>query len=313
MLRMTTVAGVIPPTRPTLFELSDRYAMNRAELMVFHRIYGLDRVPVWHASIGDLVEQAVVKLLKQPGVDAGRVRWLVHAHTGSQQNVVGSAILAGICARLGLDRAQPFGVTTNNCASVISAMQVVDRLLRRGQPGDQAIVVSADVAFTPILQLIPNSSVTGDAAVACLFSRDGHGHRVLSSRIDVYGQHASCQWQDEAASAEFEAEYPGRVALTMRRALAESGLTWDDIKLVLPHNVNLFSWKRVAAHAGIPIGLIYLEQVPETAHCFGADIFLNFDAAQRQGRFAAGDKLMLVTVGLGALFAAAVIEYGGLG
>ncbi|MGH3160136.1 MAG: 3-oxoacyl-ACP synthase III family protein [Streptosporangiaceae bacterium] len=307
---MSSVAGVIPQRRPTLFELSDRYDMNRAELMVFHRIYGLYRVPVWPDSVTDLVEEAVIRLLKQDPMAADRVRWLVHAHTGSQQNVVSQGMLTRICGRLGLHRTQPFGMTTNNCASTISALQVLDRLLARGEPDAEAILVCADVAFTPILQIIPNSSVTGDAAVACLLRRGGAGHRILATRVDIYGQHAGCQWQDEAANAEFETEYPARVTLTMRRALTEAGLTWDDIRLVLPHNVNIFSWKRVAAQAGIPVGLIYLDQVPETAHCFGADIFLNFAEAEREGRFAPGDKIMLATVGLGAVFAAVIVEYG---
>ena len=310
MLNLTAVQAVVPDHRPSLFTLADRYDMPRAELAVFHRIYGLDRVPVWSGDTAALVEETVANLLKESGVDAGRVRWLVHAHTGTHQDVVGRAGLARICRRLGLDRAQSFGMTTNNCASTVSAMRVVDRLLARGSATDVAIVVTADVAFTPIMQVIPNSSVTGDAGVACLFSRRDPGHRVLAARIDTYGRHAACQWQDEAANAEFEAEYPARLADVMRRALDDAGLTWPDIRLVLPHNVNTFSWKQVAARAGIPIESVYLDQVPHTAHCFGADIFLNLAAADRAGLLRPGDRLMLATVGLGAVFAAVVLEYG---
>ncbi|WBC07643.1 3-oxoacyl-[acyl-carrier-protein] synthase III C-terminal domain-containing protein [Micromonospora sp. WMMA1947] len=310
MLNLTAVQAVVPDHRPSLFTLADRYDMPRAELAVFHRIYGLDRVPVWSGDTAALVEETVANLLKESGVDAGRVRWLVHAHTGTHQDVVGRAGLARICRRLGLDRAQSFGMTTNNCASTVSAMRVVDRLLARGSATDVAVVVTADVAFTPIMQVIPNSSVTGDAGVACLFSRRDPGHRVLAARIDTYGRHAACQWQDEAANAEFEAEYPARLADVMRRALDDAGLTWPDVRLVLPHNVNTFSWKQVAARAGIPIESVYLDQVPHTAHCFGADIFLNLAAADRAGLLRPGDRLMLATVGLGAVFAAVVLEYG---
>lgn len=309
MLRLSAVEGLLPDTRPTLFDLGHRYDMSRAELAVFHRIYGLHRVPVWESTIDDLVESAVEQLLKQSDVDRDSVRWLIHAHTGTQHAVVGQAMLHRIRRRLGLAFAQPFGMSTNNCASTVSAVTVVDRLLAASGPGTRAIVVTADVAFTPILQVIPNSSVTGDAGVACLFGRDGAGHRVLASRVDVYGQHAACQWQDDGTAAEFETEYPARVAATMRAALDEAGLTLDDIRLILPHNVNVFSWKRVAAAAGIDLARVYLDQVPETAHCFGADIFLNFAHAEHAIGFRPGDKLLLVTVGLGAVFAACVIEY----
>ena len=310
MLTLTAVETVVPATRPSIFTLADRYAMTPAELMVFHRIYGLDRVPVWEADTASLVEAGVANLLSSCGVDAGRVRWLIHAHTGTQQDVVGRAALQRMCRRLGLDRAQPLGMTTNNCASTVSAVRVVDRLLEAGTSTDVAVLVTADVAFTPIMQVIPNSSVTGDAAAACLFSRTDRGHRILSSTIDTYGQHAACQWQDDTTNAEFETEYPRRLATVMERALDQAGLSWSDISMVLPHNVNTFSWKRVAAHAGIPIGLIHLDQVPQTAHCFGADIFLNLAAVSRSGALRPRDRVVLATVGLGAVFAAVVLEYG---
>jgi 3-oxoacyl-[acyl-carrier-protein] synthase III len=309
VLSLAALGAVVPAERPSLFTLAGRYDMTPAELMVFHRIYGLDRVPVWGADTASLVEASVAELVQSSGVAAGRVRWLVHAHTGTQQEVVGRAGLARICRRLGLDRAQPLGMTTNNCASTVSAMRVVDRLLAGAPDSDAAIVVTADVAFTPIMQVIPNSSVTGDAGVACLFSRADPGHQILASRIDTYGQHAACQWQDEAASAEFEVEYPRRLAAVMGRALDQAGLAWSDVRMVLPHNVNTFSWKRVAAEAGIPIDLVHLDQVPQTAHCFGADIFLNLAAAGRTGALRTGDRVVLATVGLGAVFAAVVLEY----
>ncbi|HKT03591.1 MAG TPA: 3-oxoacyl-[acyl-carrier-protein] synthase III C-terminal domain-containing protein [Rugosimonospora sp.] len=310
MLTLTAVETVVPARRPSLFSLADRYDMTPAELMVFHRIYGLDRVPVWDSDTASLAEASVANLLRTSRVDTARVRWLVHAHTGTQQDVVGRASLVRICRRLGLDRAQPLGMTTNNCASTVSAIRVVDRLLHGAPDTDVAVVVSADVAFTPIMQVIPNSSVTGDAGAACLFSRSGPGHRILSSTLDTYGQHAACQWQDDTTNAEFETEYPRRLAAVMNRALAQAGLSWPDIRLVLPHNVNTFSWKRVAAHAGIPIDLVHLDQVPQTAHCFGADIFLNLAAVSRSGTLRPRDRVMLATVGLGAVFAAVVLEYG---
>lgn len=312
MLRLKAIECVIPVERPTLFELSGRYRVPPAELMVFHRIYGLDRVPVCREPIGDFVEAAVAKMLDQSGVDRSEVRWLVHTHTGSQLNRVGEAMLHRVCQRLGLDRAQPFGMTSNNCASTISALQVVQRLLDRDQPEAKAILVTADIAFTPILQVIPNSSVTGDAAVACLLGRRGAGHRVLASRVDIYGQHAGCQWQEESAAAEFETEYPRRVTRTMEAALAEAGLGWSDVRWIVPHNVNVYSWRSVARCAGIPLDRVYLNQVPKIAHCFGADIFLNLALADQERRFEVGDRLLLVTVGLGAVFGAAVVEYSGV-
>jgi 3-oxoacyl-[acyl-carrier-protein] synthase III len=213
---------------------------------------------------------------------------------------------------LQLTNTRTFGMSTNNCASTISALQTIDRVLAAsGDPETRAVLVTADIAFTPVLQQIPNTSVTGDAAVACLLSRESAGHAVLASRVDIYGQHARCQWEREPEHAEFEAEYPRRLASTMSLALQQAGIRWQDVRWIIPHNVNVFSWKRVAKCAGIPMDRIYLAQVAKIAHCFGGDIFLNWYLAEQEGRFRAGDYLLLATVGLGAVFGAAVVQYAG--
>jgi 3-oxoacyl-[acyl-carrier-protein] synthase-3 len=311
MLHLNAVRGIVPEERPTLFALSDRYAMSRPELMVFHRIYGLDRVPVWRESVTDLIASAVGRLVSEADVDPGRIKWLIHTHTGKQLVRVGDTLLHSVCRRLDLKHARTMGMTTNNCATTISAIQLIERLLDGADPEDRAVLVTADLAFTPIMQIVPQSSVTGDAAVACLFGREGPGHPLLASRVDVYGQHSRCQWQLREERAEEQAEYPSRLARTMSLTLERAGLNWGDVRWVIPHNVNVYSWRDVARRAGIPMSLIYLEQLPKLAHCFGADVFLNWQLADEDKRFAPGDYVLLATAGLGATFAASVLQYAG--
>lgn len=311
MLHVTHVRCAIPDERPSLFQLRERYAVAPATLMVFHRVYGLDQVPVWRESIADLICTAVERLIEDSAVAPEQIAWLVHAHTSQQLAIAGEAMLEGVCRRLGLRQARVLGMTTNNCASAIAALPVIEHLLAASDADARAVLVTADIAFTPVLQSIPNSSVTGDAAAACLLGRRGPGHALLASRVDVYGQHARCQWQLPDESAEFDAEYPHRLAHTMTLTLEQAGLGWRDVRWVIPHNVNTFSWKKVARCAGIPLERIYLDQVPRIAHCFGADIFLNWRLAEQEHRFQPGDYLLLATVGLGAVFAAALVRYGG--
>ncbi len=312
MLHLSDIQCVIPEERPSLFDLSDRYAVDPAELMVFHRLYGLDRVPVCRESLLDLLSSAASQVIDRTSVRPEQVRWVVHTHTSQPHVAVGEVLLARAARRLGLSYARLWGMTTNNCASTIVALQVIDRLLASADDDDAcAILIVGDIAFTPILQIVPHSSVTGDAAVACLLRRSGGGHRVLATQTDVYGQHARCQWQSKDEEAEFETEYPQRLARTMSLALQQAGIGWDDVRQVIPHNINTYSWKKVAKSAGIPMQRIYLDQVPNLAHCFGADILLNWHLAERERHFRPGDYLLLATVGLGAVFAAAVVQYAG--
>ncbi|WP_253073651.1 3-oxoacyl-[acyl-carrier-protein] synthase III C-terminal domain-containing protein [Sodalis ligni] len=43
-------------------------------------------------------------------------------------------------------------------------------------------------------------------------------------------------------------------------------------------------------------------------HCFGADPYLNLATLIRQQRLSRGDKVMLVSVGLGATFSSLLLE-----
>lgn len=311
MLYLKAVQCAIPDERPSLFDLKDRYAVRPGELEIFHRIYGLDRVPVCREPMVDFLCSAISRLINATGIDPGQVKWLIYAHTASQHAREGDALLNRVCHRLGLSQARAFGMSSSKCASTIEGLKVLERLLAGEDAGTYAILVTADIAFTPTLQIIPDCSVVGDAAAACLLSSQPPGHSMLSVQIDVYGQHARCQWSLDEEAIEFEDQYPRRMAQTMTRALAKAGLSWSDVRQVLPQNINVYSWKRVAKQVGIPMKLIYLEQVPALAHCFGADIFLNWFFAEQDHRFRPGDYLVLATVGLGAVFGAAVIQYNG--
>ena len=195
MLHLQHVQYVIPDERPSLFELRERYAVELSELMVFHRIYGLDRVPICREPIAKLLGSAVARLIDDSGIATDQVAWLIHTHTSQQHSMVGQAVLNQVCRRLELRHTRTFGMTTNNCASTVSALPLIERLLASSDPDARAILVTADIAFTPSLQIIPNSTITGDAAVACLLGNQSTGHRLLASQVDIYGQHARCQWQ----------------------------------------------------------------------------------------------------------------------
>ena len=311
MLYLNGVQCAIPDERPSLFDLKDRYTVRPGELEVFHRIYGLDRVPVCREPLVDFLCTAIARLLDTTGVDPKQIKWLVYAHTASHHARESDALLNRVCRRLGMDHACSFGINSSKCASTIQGLRVLERLLAEEDEQPYAILVTADIAFTPDLQIIPNSSVVGDAAVACLLSAQVSGHSIVSTHVEVYGQHARCQWSLPEENAEFEDQYPKRMAQTITRALSKAGVDWADVRQVLPQNINAYSWKRVAKELGIPFKLIYLDQVPILAHCFGADIFLNWFFAEQEGRFRSGDYLVLATLGLGAVFGAAVIRYNG--
>ena len=95
----------------------------------------------------------------------------------------------------------------------------------------------------------------------------------------------------------------------MLAAVARAGLELDDIDLILPHNVNTVSWKRLCQAMGVPVARVLLDNVPVTGHSFCADAFINYRTAAERGRLHPGRKYLIAAVGSGATFSAMVFEH----
>ena len=113
----------------------------------------------------------------------------------------------------------------------------------------------------------------------------------------------------EDLAGPFGVAYTEVLAEVVLEAVERAGLTLDDLALVLPHNVNRVSWRRLCSRLGLPIARVRLDDVPVTGHCFGADSFIGYAAARAEGRLRAGDPFLMVAVGLGATFSAMVLRY----
>ena len=54
---------------------------------------------------------------------------------------------------------------------------------------------------------------------------------------------------------------------------------------------------------------MFLDNVPRYSHTYSADLFLNLATMRERGLLVAGGRYLMVTVGLGATYAAMVLEY----
>ena len=93
-----------------------------------------------------------------------------------------------------------------------------------------------------------------------------------------------------------------------RDTLAASGLTVDDLKLLIPHQANRRIIKAVADRLGIP-----MEQVVVNLDRYGntsaASIPVSLDEVVRNGRLAKGDRFAMVAFGGGVTWGAAISDW----
>jgi 3-oxoacyl-[acyl-carrier-protein] synthase-3 len=316
---MTTLVDVgahVPATRVPIRDLADELGLDHLELGVFERFFGLREVCT--APDESLTDLLVAAARAVPGLAGNehRVRYVLGARTIATVAPVGVNPLHDAADRLGLDHAVVWTLTQHACASALLAVDVAGRLLAAdGDPDALALVLTGEKAFSPGSRLIEGTTIMGEGTAAALVAADGAGgvagqavSPVLAYATRTLGEYHQVPLPEDLAGP-FGVAYTEVLAEVVLEAVERAGLTLDDLALVLPHNVNRVSWRRLCSRLGLPIARVRLDDVPVTGHCFGADSFIGYAAARAEGRLRAGDPFLMVAVGLGATFSAMVLRY----
>lgn len=287
MIRLKKICNYIPNE---IIDIEDQllsYGCSKAEIKVYKKIYRLQYVPKEiNASFSSFIKNPLLKILNESNIEVKSLKYLIHTHTSRVSSSFGNSIMQDIKNELGLFHTQVFSISLNNCASIITALAMAQILLKSEASDAKVIIITADLAFTPFLQVIPHVSVMGDASSAILLSKCdayNHKHRLLGYASQIYGRYAAGSWMSKALSLEFEYHYATMVVNTIEQALNNSKLILSDIKLILPHNVNYTSWEKILLILGIDKSKCYLDNIARYGHCFGADIFINLNEAIDKG------------------------------
>lgn len=309
MLYIHDVCHFIPPTLNTLADSYEYYGLSKAQSKVYTRIYGLEKIPVaTNIPMPEMILNPVRKLLNRADVDKEQLQFIIHVHTAKVIYPFGSSISQLIKQSLQLKNTIVFAMTMNNCIATLSAFDVIQKLLSHTQNAS-AIIVAGEIAYTPSLRLMPNTSIGGDATAAVLLKTTGNKNKLLALKIVTLGKYAKGIWCTHDEIIEFEKLFIPQLVQTIEAALLVCGISKHDIKIILPHNISIPTWEKIAKQLVIPIDKVYLKNIPRYAHCFCADNLINYVTAEHENIFSPGDYYLMVSVGLGAAFAVAVFQY----
>ncbi len=310
MTALEAVAAYLPETRVPIASLTEQLALRERDIQLFQRFYGLSEVcrdP--GGSLTDLLLGATGKLTELAGSEH-RVRYVLYARGASAVVPYPLNPLHEVCAELGLTGATAFTVTHHACASTLLAIDVAGRLLATdGDPDALALVLAGEKTFTRDARLVPETSLFSEGAAACLVSAGGTSDRLLSYATSMRGDFDSWLTTPEEAASRYGHAYPDCLADVLHQAVDEAGLTLDDLTLVLPHNVNSVSWRRLCKRIGLPRERVLLDNVPTLGHCFAADGLINYRTAVERGLLQPGDTYLMAAAGLGAVFSAMVFRH----
>jgi 3-oxoacyl-[acyl-carrier-protein] synthase-3 len=315
MTALEAVSVYLPPARVPVESLAGPLGLTDMQVKLFRRFHGLREIgrdP--GVSLDGLLLKAAAGLDALRGQEH-RVRYVLYAR--AMPVVVPYPVnpLHEVCRALGLGHALAFTVTHQSCAGGLLAIDIAGRLLagdaepgRSGQEEPLALILTGEKAFTRDAQMFADTTIFGEGAAACLVSASGARDRMLAYASSVRGEFDSPTGENDAR---LQREYRPSLAEVMHRALDEAGLTLGDIRVVLPHNVNLVTWQRMCVLLKFPRDRVVLDNIPASGHVFCADLFANYQTACERGLLEPGDRYLAAAVGAGggATFAAMVFEH----
>ena len=310
MTALDAVASYIPGQRFPIDAFAEELALSEKQVKLFRRFHGLaDVAREPDRTLADLLRSAIDALPELRGQEH-RVRYVLYARSIPVGVPFPMNPLHDVCREMGLGHAITFTVTHHACASSLLAVEIAGRMLASdGEPGALALVLAGEKTFTRDARQVPETTFFGEGASACLVSADGTRDRLLSYATIIRGEFDGRLAEDANLLLRYQKAYPENLADVIRTAADLAGVSLDELSLILPHNVNVISWKRMCKNLGFPVTRVVLDNVPVVGHSFCADMFINYRIAADQGLFRPGDKYLVAAAGLGAIFSAMVFEH----
>ena len=253
--------------------------------------------------------QAVSALLERQPTYAEKIKYVIYARTSLTNAPFGHGLVQRVIVRQGLRAASAFSLNLNKCASAVEALRLIDTLFKTDAAVESILMVTGDIAFTKQQRLLQNASLAGDAAAAMLFGRTPHQSNdleLVSVSKQVYPEFYQGSWLSPEKASEFEKRFPEMMSDLIQLTAKEAGVQLGNIRFILPHNVNVPIWKKIAEQIEVPFSKIYTRNIPMYGHCFTSDFLINCAAVRDE--LQSGELMLVANVGFGLTFCGAVFQ-----
>ena len=315
-LRNAVVLGcgaALPDRSVATAELAPRFGVDEA-WVVGRTGVRARRIADPGARLSDLAAEAGRIALERAGLAPGAVDLVVVATMTADELTPNAAPL--VAHALGATHAGAFDVGAA-CTAFLSALWLAGAQIETGR-ADTALVIGAEV--------LSRFTDTDDRATALLFG-DGAGALVLGAApagiggglgpivlgSDGGGADAIVARRERALiemdGQETYKHAVARLTEASRAAVDAAGLALDDIDLFVPHQANQRITRAVGTRLGLPEERV-IDCIAELGNTSAATLPLALAYAEREGRLAAGDTVLLAAFGAGFTWGAGVLEWG---
>ncbi|MFH1810810.1 MAG: beta-ketoacyl-ACP synthase III [Pseudomonadota bacterium] len=323
-LRILGTGSFFPERRLTNAELEQRVDTNDAWIV---ERTGIRERRVLDDKLGtsDMAVAAAQKALEAAGLTAQDLDLIVIATVTPDMFVPSCAVR--VQEKLGAHRAFAFDLSAA-CAGSMVALDVVSQFMHSGRV-KHALIVGAESMTRIVNEHDRNTCVLfGDAAGAMVVGPDdGSGSQLLGVTTHTDGRHwewihvpggGSAHPAKRGGSVEdFTVHMQGREVFKFavralceitEELLAQSGVTIDDVRWVVAHQANQRILDALPARMRLPLDRFILT-IEWTGNTSAASVPTSLDLAVRDGRIQRGDLLLMLAIGAGMAWSAALVKY----
>lgn len=298
----------IPPASISVDEYGAMHGLTDERVRQYRDVQG---VTLFKDAQGETATEIALKAAKRlmatQAIDPGEIDALILYHTRFFTSVEPVLLVGKLAQELGLRRAVSFSVWGQFCVSILSAIRVARNMIRAGS-ANVVLLVGTDTFLGSYLREIDGITLQGEGGSAFLLRKNHPSNRLvaLATRTDGSLYKGTCVSRDEYAR--FDLVYFLSMTRVIQQTLAAAKLTLDDIRLIIPHNVNRAGWERIVRQLKCPASKLFGRNIPRLGHMFGVDLIVNLADALETGAIGTGDRALLATAGMGANWGCAIIE-----
>jgi len=292
--------------------------LSASSAKVFSQWYGFNELPFYdHTPCTEYYQQAFQSYVdadetensQDPNTSPEPFDAVVHNHTGALCGVFGErVILRSSRAILGGQFTDdnnwlPFSSSAAKCATPMQLMKYFER----NRTLNNILLVTGDIADNIDMRVNP-VALSSDTINMVRLTRTPSDISVISIATLFDGQFSGGIYlqSSDIAQQKYNELYQINVDKVVDSCLAKANLSRDDIDVVLPHNVNVQTWKKLTTKLGISIDKVYTKNIARYGHCFGGDLFVNLNDLYNELDNQTSVTCLAVAAGIGASFGATI-------
>jgi 3-oxoacyl-[acyl-carrier-protein] synthase-3 len=298
------------PPRVELAAFATATGMPESRIELYSKTHGLRAIHVAEAKDGplEMATKAVSKLLSEQELDSLAVDAIVVYHTMWLLSLEPKTLVGELQNRLGLKHAFGFSIGGQHCASFLAALRVARNMIMAGS-AQNVVLVGTDSFLGSLKREVPNITLQGEGASAALIQAGCERNRVLCIGTHTDGSFHKGIMATQKEWERFHLAYYIASKRLIKQTLQRLSLSMDDIALIIPHNTNRSNCKRIASILNVSEKKVFVDNIERCGHICSSDLVINLTDANRAGTLRKGDYFLMFTVGLGAVWACAVMQH----